>query len=115
VLGAAATVRRDLRRHLQQAGVHDELAFELLVAASEAVNNAVEHAQAPDRPEVEVRLVVRPDVVRVVVQDFGSWRGRQPSMDRGRGSALMDSFADVRVASTATGTAVTLERSLDGG
>ncbi|RJK94347.1 response regulator [Vallicoccus soli] len=109
---AAAGARRDLRRHLAAAGVPDDVAYELLVAVSEAVNNAVEHAQDPARPEVEVHLVVAPRLVRVAVRDSGGWRERRASMDRGRGSTLMAAFADVRVAAGPTGTTVELERRL---
>jgi anti-sigma regulatory factor (Ser/Thr protein kinase) len=92
--------------------VPDEAAGEVLLAASEAVNNAVEHAQQPTRPEVVVRLSVARGVVRVTVQDYGSWRGRRPAMDRGRGALLMNAYGDVRVTSSSTGTLVTIERRL---
>ncbi|GAB7191347.1 hypothetical protein NUM3379_20540 [Kineococcus sp. NUM-3379] len=111
-LRAPSAARRDLRRLLGAARVADDVVDELLVAVSEAVNNAVEHALAPSRPEVEVHLRVGPDRVRVTVQDFGSWRERRSAMDRGRGSALMRAVGEVRVVSTATGTAVTIERVL---
>ncbi len=106
---AAAAMRRDLRAALA-GGVDDDLLEDLLLAASEAVNNAVEHAQQPTRPEVDVRLSVADGVVRLSVQDYGSWRGRQPAMDRGRGALLMNAYGDVRMTSTSTGTLVTIER-----
>jgi signal transduction histidine kinase/serine phosphatase RsbU (regulator of sigma subunit)/DNA-binding response OmpR family regulator len=107
---AAAAMRVDLRDNLRRAGVDDETAFEVVIGASEAVNNAVEHAQAPVRPQVEVALTVAADALHVTVQDFGSWRERPPALDRGRGSTLMAAVADVRVTPTATGTTVVLER-----
>jgi signal transduction histidine kinase/DNA-binding response OmpR family regulator len=107
---AAAAMRVDLRDNLRRAGVDDETAFEVVIGASEAVNNAVEHAQAPVRAEVEITLKVTADALRVTVQDFGSWRERPPALDRGRGSTLMAAVADVRVTPTATGTTVVLER-----
>jgi signal transduction histidine kinase/CheY-like chemotaxis protein len=106
---AAAAMRRDLRAALA-GGVDDDLLDDLLLAASEAVNNAVEHAQQPARPEVAVRLSVAGGVVRLTVRDYGSWRGRQPAMDRGRGALLMNAYGEVRVTSTSTGTLVTIER-----
>jgi signal transduction histidine kinase/DNA-binding response OmpR family regulator/serine phosphatase RsbU (regulator of sigma subunit)/anti-sigma regulatory factor (Ser/Thr protein kinase) len=108
----ASLMRRDVRAALSNAGVPAEVLEDLLVAASEAVNNAVEHAQQPTRPEVEVRLTVAEGVVRIAVQDFGSWRGRRPAMDRGRGALLMNAYGDVRIVSTATGTMVAIERRL---
>jgi signal transduction histidine kinase/DNA-binding response OmpR family regulator len=106
---AAAAMRRDLRAVLR-GDLDPDLLDDLLVAATEAVNNAVEHAQQPTRPEVEVGLRVAGGVVRIAVQDFGTWRGRQPAMDRGRGALLMNAYGDVRVTSTATGTLVVIER-----
>ena len=107
---AAAAMRRDLRAALSSDRIDPDLLDDLQVAATEAVNNAVEHAQQPSRPEVEVRLRVADGVVRVVVQDFGGWRERPPARDRGRGALLMNAYGDVRVTSTATGTVVTVER-----
>jgi anti-sigma regulatory factor (Ser/Thr protein kinase) len=82
----------------------------MLTAASEAVNNAVEHAQQPSRPEVRVGLRVSSGTVRVTVRDFGTWRDRRPAMDRGRGATMMNACADVRMVCRADGTTVTLER-----
>ncbi|GAA3957918.1 SpoIIE family protein phosphatase [Actinoplanes auranticolor] len=107
---AAAAMRRDLRGALSGDRIDPDLLDDLQVAATEAVNNAVEHAQHPSRPEVEVRLRVADGLVRVVVQDFGGWRERPPARDRGRGALLMNAYGDVRVTSTATGTTVTIER-----
>ena len=112
---AAAAMRRDLRRALQQADVDSEAVFDLLIAASEAVNNAVEHAQRPTRPQVEVRLSIADGTARVAVRDFGSWRGRRPAMDRGRGAALMSAVAQVRVLPTERGTTVVIERAVSTG
>jgi anti-sigma regulatory factor (Ser/Thr protein kinase) len=110
---AAAAMRRDLRAVLR-GDLDPDLLDDLLVAATEAVNNAVEHAQQPTRPEVEVGLRVADGVVRIEVQDSGTWRGRQPAMDRGRGALLMNAYGDVRVTSTGTGTLVVIERRLAG-
>jgi len=111
----AGVVRRDLRRSLSEAGVPEEHVFPLLLAVSEAVSNAVEHAQAPSRPELQVRLVLGSTACRVSVQDFGTWRERPPALDRGRGAALMAAAGDVRVVPSASGTTVTVERRFDRG
>ena len=50
---AAGTLRRDLRAALSGGRFDPDLLDDLLLAATEAVNNAVEHAQQPRRPEVE--------------------------------------------------------------
>ncbi|MEV8507021.1 SpoIIE family protein phosphatase [Actinoplanes sp. NPDC051475] len=111
---ASAGMRRDLRAAL--AGqVTPDLLDDLQLAATEAVNNAVEHAQQPARPQVDVRLQVADDVIRVSIQDYGTWRGRPAPMDRGRGALLMNAYGEVRVTSTPAGTLVTVERRLGPG
>jgi signal transduction histidine kinase/CheY-like chemotaxis protein len=107
---AAATLRRKLRAVLPGDRVDPDLLDDLQLAATEAVNNAVEHAQRPSRPEVEVRLRVAGGLVRLEVQDFGGWRERPPARDRGRGAQLMNAFGNVRVTSTPAGTLVSIER-----
>jgi anti-sigma regulatory factor (Ser/Thr protein kinase) len=109
---AASTMRRDVRAALEGTGIDPDVLDDLLLATSEAVNNAVEHAQRPSRPEVEVQVRISAGVARIAVQDFGSWRSRQPAMDRGRGALLMNAYGDVRVVSTSTGTLVVIERRL---
>jgi anti-sigma regulatory factor (Ser/Thr protein kinase) len=107
---SAAAVRRHLRAVLDSDQTDPDLLTDLQVAATEAVNNAVEHAQHPTRPEVHVRLLVTGGLVRVEVRDFGTWRERPPARDRGRGATLMNAYGDVRVTTTGTGTLVTIER-----
>ncbi|MET8086036.1 ATP-binding protein [Micromonospora sp. NPDC005237] len=105
-------MRQDVRLALDELDVHTDVLQDLLLAASEAMNNAVEHAQRPSRPEVRVRLQVGADRVRISVRDFGTWRDRRPAMDRGRGALLMNAYGDVRLVSTGEGTTVTIERRL---
>jgi anti-sigma regulatory factor (Ser/Thr protein kinase) len=112
---AAATMRRDVRAALTGSGIDPDVLDDLLLATSEAVNNAVEHAQRPSRPEVEVQVRISAGTARIAVQDFGSWRSRQPAMDRGRGALLMNAYGDVQVVSTSTGTLVVIERRLGAG
>ncbi|WP_446209670.1 ATP-binding protein [Micromonospora sp. IBSANI012] len=109
---SASTMRRDVRSLLEALRVHPDVVQDLLVAASEAFNNAVEHAQQPTRPEVRVGLQVGAGTARLTVRDFGTWRDRRSAMDRGRGATLMNGFGDVRLMSTASGTTVTIERRL---
>lgn len=109
---SAAAMRQDVRLALDDLDVDGEVAEDLLLAASEAMNNAVEHAQRPSRPEVRVRLQVGDTLVRISVRDFGTWRDRRPAMDRGRGALLMNAYGDVRLVSTGEGTTVTIERRL---
>ncbi|TFV53059.1 ATP-binding protein [Blastococcus sp. TF02A_35] len=99
-------VRRRLRALLHEAGVDDDQAYDLLLAACEAASNAVEHAQDPTEPVVEVAASVTDDSVEITVRDHGQWRERVPSMDRGRGSTLMSAFADVTATPSPEGTLV---------
>jgi signal transduction histidine kinase/CheY-like chemotaxis protein len=107
---AAAAVRNDLRAVLPEDTIGPDLLYDLQIATTEAVNNAVEHAQEPSRPHVEVRLRARNGLIRIEIQDFGTWRARPPARDRGRGAVLMNAFGDVRVMPSPTGTLVTIER-----
>ncbi len=107
---AAGAMRHDLRVMLGDSDIDTDLLYDLQTAATEAVNNAVEHAQRPTRPEVEVRMRIVDGTVRIVVRDFGGWRARPAARDRGRGATLMSAYGDVRVVPTATGTTVTIER-----
>ncbi|MFG1764798.1 ATP-binding protein [Micromonospora parva] len=109
---SAAALRRDVRGVLGELDVDTDVLEDLLLAASEAMNNAVEHAQRPSRPEVRVRVQLGGGLVRISVRDFGTWRDRRPAMDRGRGALLMNAYGDVRLVSTAEGTTVTIERRL---
>jgi anti-sigma regulatory factor (Ser/Thr protein kinase) len=109
---SAGQARREVRRLLEEAGIDEDTAFELVLALSEAVNNAVEHAVDPDRDAIVVRASVDAQTrrVRLEVQDFGRWRERRSSMDRGHGATLMGLAGSVKVLSGDGGTLVTLER-----
>ncbi|MET8092507.1 ATP-binding protein [Micromonospora sp. NPDC005220] len=109
---SAAAMRRDVRATLGDLNVDPDVLEDLLLAASEAMNNAVEHAQRPSRPEVHLRVQLGGGLIRISVRDFGTWRDRRPAMDRGRGALLMNAYGDVRLVSTAEGTTVTIERRL---
>ena len=105
-------LRRGLRGVLAEAGVEPDHAYDLLLAAGEAATNAIEHAQDPSEPFVDVTVGVRGNRLEIVVRDFGQWRERVPSMDRGRGSTLMSAFADVTAVPSPTGTTVVISSPL---
>ena len=79
-------LRRRLRTLLDDAGVDHDQAYDLLLAACEAATNAFEHAQDPTEPFFDVTVHVDDAQVRISVRDYGQWRERMPSMDRGRGA-----------------------------
>jgi anti-sigma regulatory factor (Ser/Thr protein kinase) len=101
-------LRRALRRLFAAAGLDDDQSYDLLLAACEAATNAVEHAQDPTEPFVDVAAEIGGDQVVITVRDYGQWRERVPSMDRGRGSTLMSAFADITAVPSPEGTTVTI-------
>ena len=101
-------LRRRLRALLTGAGLPENRVYDLLLAACEAATNAVEHAQDPAEPGVDVRVTVDDGAVEIVVRDHGQWRERTSSMDRGRGSMLMSVFADIVATPSPTGTTVVI-------
>ncbi|WP_174278135.1 ATP-binding protein [Goekera deserti] len=102
------SLRRRLRTLLAGLELDDDEAYDLLVATCEAATNAVEHAQDPSEPRIDVTVRVLGDRVEVAVRDHGRWRERVPSMDRGRGSVLMSAFADVNAVPSPEGTTVVI-------
>jgi CheY-like chemotaxis protein/anti-sigma regulatory factor (Ser/Thr protein kinase) len=101
-------LRRRLGSVLTAAGVGDDRRYDLLLAACEAFTNAVEHAQDPIIPYVDVRVAIADDLVEIAVRDFGQWRERVASLDRGRGSTLMSAVGDVTATPSPEGTTVVL-------
>ncbi|UOX99831.1 ATP-binding protein [Blastococcus sp. PRF04-17] len=101
-------LRRRLRGWLTDAGLHEDQAYDLLLAACEAATNAVEHAQEPTEPFVVVSASLSGADVRISVRDFGQWRERVPSMDRGRGSTLMSATGEVTAIPSPEGTTVVI-------
>jgi signal transduction histidine kinase/CheY-like chemotaxis protein len=99
-------LRRGLRSWLETAGVEDDHLYDLLLAACEAATNAIEHAQDPTEPFFEVTSSVGDGHVRIAVRDYGKWRERVPSMDRGRGSTLMSAVGDIVATPSPEGTTV---------
>ena len=105
---AIPVLRRALRGWLTDAGVDEDQAYDLLLAACEAATNAVEHAQEPSERFVDVTAAVADGCVRISVRDHGQWRERVASMDRGRGSTLMSAFGEVTATPSPEGTTVVI-------
>ena len=101
-------LRRRLRTLLDDAGVDLDQAYDLLLAACEAATNAFEHAQDPTEPCFDVTVHVDEQQVRIAVRDYGQWRERMPSMDRGRGGTLMSAIGEITATPSADGTTVTI-------
>lgn len=108
-------VRSATRRWLEDVGVDQPIAEEILVACGEACNNVVEHAYGAASGSLEVDLRMVEDSVEIAIRDYGTWR---PAGDRGGGwgldltRALMDS---VKVQGRTSGTKVVMRRSVEDG
>ncbi len=109
-----ALLRADLRGWLVGIGSMHEVADEIVLSTSEAVANAIEHAETPAQQTVEIEASLRGrDEVVIVVQDFGSWREPTGATDRGRGLVLIRALMDsVDIETAPRGTRVTMHRRL---
>jgi serine phosphatase RsbU (regulator of sigma subunit)/anti-sigma regulatory factor (Ser/Thr protein kinase) len=109
-VGELVGTRTALRSWLERADVGPEQAQDVLIAAGEAVANAIEHGHR-DRGggTVSLRATALVDRVHLTVVDTGSWKIPQPGADigRGRGVMLMRALMqDVSIHPDATGTTV---------
>ena len=96
---AVPRIREFVREHVEPPPPDVETLDDLVLAVSEACNNAVLHSTSP---EVRIRLTVYPAAVTVEVEDAGlfepgsteaddPWEGPTP---RGRGITIMLALAD---------------------
>jgi len=111
---ALASLRRLTARWLREAGAQPDEVHDLVMAANEAWQNALEHGTNFARTTVGVDLEVDPHgEVSITVRDAGS-RDRAPSdPDRGRGIELMRALADeVTLELAPHGSTVRLRRQL---
>jgi serine phosphatase RsbU (regulator of sigma subunit)/anti-sigma regulatory factor (Ser/Thr protein kinase) len=107
-----APTRTALRSWLARARVDPSQTMDVLVAAGEAVANAIEHGHRHS-PEGTISLgaTVLVDQVRVTITDTGTWKPPEPNNDtrRGRGITLMRGLMqDVTINPDAAGTTVQL-------
>jgi anti-sigma regulatory factor (Ser/Thr protein kinase) len=87
-------MRHRLRAWLTRRGFDDDEASEILLAVSEACNNAIEHAYDGALGAVRVAAEAKAGWVEVVVEDRGRWRDVEPNEDRGRGMLLIRRLMD---------------------
>jgi serine phosphatase RsbU (regulator of sigma subunit)/anti-sigma regulatory factor (Ser/Thr protein kinase)/transcriptional regulator with GAF, ATPase, and Fis domain len=107
-----APTRTALRSWLTRAGVDPDQTLNVLIAAGEAVANAIEHGHRHS-PEGTISLgaTVLGDQLHLTITDTGSWKPPQPATNplRGRGITLMRGFMnDVTINPDTAGTAVHL-------
>ncbi|HVM40846.1 MAG TPA: SpoIIE family protein phosphatase [Acidimicrobiia bacterium] len=105
-------VRASLRGWLAGAGASDDEIQDLVLAAGEALANAVEHAYGAQAGRVYVEGALEGREVVLTVRDTGRWR-TQRSQDRGRGTMIMQKTTDsLEIRDTGEGTVVTMRRRL---
>jgi serine phosphatase RsbU (regulator of sigma subunit)/anti-sigma regulatory factor (Ser/Thr protein kinase) len=107
-----STTRAALRTWLKRVGVGPGQTMKVLIAAGEAVANAIEHGHRQS-PEGTVRLdaTALVDEVQLTITDTGSWKTPQPAANphRGRGVTLMRGLMhDVTIKPDNAGTTVHL-------
>jgi len=106
-------LRRRLRLWLTNIDANETEAYEVVLAVSEAVSNAIEHPRRPRPPCVDVEARIVGDIVIVRVRDHGAWQGESLRNERGRGFPLMQALMDaVEVECSTHGTLVELRRQL---
>ncbi len=87
--------------------------LDILVAATEAFDNAVGHTHRPRSIAVDVEASNDHGVVEIALRDYGGWQEGRLSADAGSGLHLMHVLMDsVDVDTTRTGTTVRLRRVL---
>src|SRR3712207_3316783 len=87
-------MRQSLRDWLAAVGAGEDDTYDVLVAATEACANSVEHAYGPIDATFELEAqALRDGEVLVVVRDSGSWRPPR-GHNRGRGTLLMQQLMD---------------------
>ncbi|WP_369252641.1 ATP-binding protein [Geodermatophilus amargosae] len=101
-------MRQDLHDLLDGTVPSADLVDDLVLAASEAADNAVEHAQRPTQPFFDVCAEIDGSGVTVTVRDHGTWRQPRIPTVRGRGLAMMDALAETTVTASVRGTTVTI-------
>ena len=109
VLGS---LRTTLGRWLQTAGADDSELFDITLACSEAVTNAIEHAYGGREATFTIRCEHDGDQVMITVRDVGRWRTARRHTG-GRGLEIMRALVDeVNIDSDQHGTVVTLTKRL---
>ncbi len=105
-------LRRRLSAWARAVGMSDSQVEDFVLAADEAMSNAVSHAYDPDRPGTfDLHATHHPErnAVSVTVRDRGCWRAgiADPGAQHGRGLILIRALAhETAVEPSATGTTV---------
>ncbi|MFN2461877.1 MAG: ATP-binding protein, partial [Candidatus Velthaea sp.] len=116
VPASAPLARAALRRFVHGLALPAGRAFDVVLAAGEAVANAIEHAYVdtagPSR--FTLRANRRKRRFQLTVEDYGKWRSGERTLERGRGLELMYALADdFAIEETARGTRVRMVFALE--
>ncbi|OBG30532.1 SpoIIE family protein phosphatase [Mycobacterium sp. 852002-51057_SCH5723018] len=107
-----APTRKALRTWLTRARLDPDQTMNVLIAAGEAVANAIEHGHRHSpQGTISLDATVLVDQVHLTITDTGSWKPPQPASEshRGRGIALMKGLMhDVSIDPDPAGTTVHL-------
>lgn len=107
-----APTRAALRRWLVRARVTPEVTMNVVIAAGEAVANAIEHGHRDGgEGTISLTATAQPDQVQLTIADTGSWKPPQPAAypHRGRGTNFMRALMQgVTIEPDTTGTTVHL-------
>jgi anti-sigma regulatory factor (Ser/Thr protein kinase) len=109
-------IRRVLRAWLEQNDVPADTAVEVLLAATEAYTNAVQHAYGLVQGDIEIDARLVDGNLELIVRDHGSWRVWKPHPlgnggHGGHGISVMRAMMDtVEIDLTERGTEVRMRR-----
>jgi anti-sigma regulatory factor (Ser/Thr protein kinase)/GAF domain-containing protein len=109
-------MRQRLHTWLAARGFDRDRAADVVLAVSEACNNAIEHAYRDNGGgSIVVRLGGDLSTLSVQVEDQGTWRDEEPDDGRGRGIRIIERLmASANVETGLHGTRVTFEHRDDG-
>ena len=103
-------IRRRLRGWLERRGFDANESGDVVLAVSEACNNAIEHGYRDGLGPIKLAGEYDEERLRITIDDHGTWRDAVQDDERGRGRLLMERLMhSVDVVSGVTGTRVTLE------
>ena len=111
-----APARHALRSWLTRARVDADQSLNVLIAAGEAVANAIEHGHRNSPGTISLDATALVDEVQLTITDTGSWKTPQPAANphRGRGITLMRGLMhDVTINPETTGTTVHLSARIE--
>ncbi len=113
--GEVRKMRHALSRWLEAAGLDEQQTHAVVLAASEAAANSVEHGYQFDAAgSVRLEAWANDGSVHLAVRDAGVWRPPARRSDRGRGRAIMEALmSDVSFENENGGTVVRMRLPLE--